>query len=208
MAIDDLYEATTYVRTAEGTMQFTFGYKMEAGTINAETLTKASLEFGQNRLDAYAAAVSVDVEVDKVEFRAVTNTDDIPGFVNFNNLEGAIVGDALPNSCAVVLGLLTNAPNAKHNGRMYLPGLAEGDQSKGDVSALAQTRMNTFGTKLELDLIVPLGETAEFTPVVISRFIDGAKRTPPIGFSLVSATARSTMKQQRRRGGKRFGLSG
>jgi hypothetical protein len=208
MAIGDLYVATTHVRTAEGVMQFSFGYLMEGGVIGSASLTVASLEFALNRLDAYALAVSADVEVDKVEFRCITNTTDIPGGVNFNNIEGALVGEALPNSAAACLSLKTTAPNSKHNGRMFLPGVREIDQIDGTIDAAELTLLNAFGTKLELDLALPGPETADFTPVVISRFLDGAKRTPPVGFNLLSAIARPVTKQQRRRGGRRFGLSG
>lgn len=208
MAVGDLYVATTHVRTAEKVMQFSFGYLMEAGLITATTLIRACLDFGTDRLDKYVLAVSADVEVDKVEFRAITNTDDIPGYINFNNLEGLLVGEACPNSVAAVLSLTTNAPNSKHNGRMYLPGIREIDQTNGTISGAEITLLNTFGTTLELDLIVSGGESAEFTPVVISRVLDGTPRVPPVGFSLVSAIARPSTKQQRKRGGNRFGLAG
>jgi len=207
MAIGDLYECTTHLRTAEGVMQFTFGYLMESGIVLATTTQAASLEFGLNRLDAYIAAVSSDIEIDKVEFAAVTNFADITGFTNFNNLEGLLAGPALPNSSAAVLSLTTTAPNSKHNGRMYLPGVVESDQTDGTLLAAVVTALNTFGTKLELDLILPGPESAEFTPVVISRFVGGAKRVPPVGFNLVSAIVRPNLKQQRKRGGRRFGLA-
>lgn len=207
MAIGDLYEITTHVRTAEGVMQFTFGYLMEAGVLNPTSLIRGALKFGQVKLDKYVLAVSDDVEVDKVEMRAVTNVNDIPGFVNFNNLEGVLIGQAVPNNSAAVVHLLTNAPNSKHNGRMYIPGLREVDQQDGTIEAGEITLLNAFGSVLTLDLIPDGGETAEFAPVVISRFVGGVKRTPPIGHHLVSATARGAMKQQRRRGGRRFGLS-
>ena len=208
MAVNDLYVCTTFCRTAEGVMQFTFGYKMDAGVIGAGTLRLASLEFALNRLDALMLAISSDVEVDKVAFHSVTNFDDIPGFVNFNNIEGALGGESVPNSSNAVISLKTNAPNAKHNGRMYIPGVVETDQDEGTLKAAVKTALNVFGTKLELDLVLAGPETAEFTPVVISRIVDGAPRVPPVGFSLVSALVRPNMKQQRKRGGRRFGLSG
>ena len=207
MAIGDLYVATTHVRTAEGEMQFSFGYLMEAGGINVETLPVACLKFQQVMLDKYVLAVSANIEVDKVEFRAITNNVDIPGFVNFNNLVGALAGEAVPNSSAAVLSLLSNAPNAKHNGRMFLPGVREIDQTDGTIDAPEITLLNTFGSALTLDLILGGGQTAEFTPVVISRILNGVPRVPPVPFTLVSAIARPSMKQQRRRGGHRFGLS-
>lgn len=207
MAIGDLYIARTHVRTAEGVMQFSFGYLMDAGTYTAVTGVKAALHFAQTKLDKYVLAVSDQVEVDKVHFDCVTNFVDIPGFVNFDNLEGALVGDALPNSSAAVLKLVTTAPNSKHNGRMYIPGVREGDADDGVLDAPTQALINTFGTVLELDLAAIPTETAEFTPVVISRFLDGIKRVPPLGFNLLSAVVDPNMKQQRRRGGRRFGLA-
>jgi hypothetical protein len=207
MAIGDLYEATTHVRTAEGEMQFSFGYLMEAGVIGPQSLDQACTDFAAVRLNTYVLAVSDNIEVDKVEFKAITNNVDIPGFVNFNNLEGLLVGAAVPNNSAAVLSLLTTAPNSKHNGRMYIPGLREIDQQDGSIDVAALILLNVFGTTLELDLLLGGAETAEFTPVVISRILDGVKRTPPVGHNLVSAIARTTTKQQRRRGGRRFGLS-
>lgn len=207
MAVNDLYVCTTFCRTAEGVMQFTYGYKMESGVIGPATLRVASLEFALNRLNKLMLAISSDVEVDKVSFHAVTNNDDIPGQINFNNIEGALGGEAVPNNSSAVLSLKTNAPNAKHNGRMYLPGVVETDQVEGTLQGAVVTALNLFGTTLELDLVLPGPETAEFTPVVISRFVDDAPRVPPVGFTLVSALVRPNMKQQRKRGGRRFGLS-
>lgn len=208
MAINDLYEITTHVRTAEGVMQFSYGYEMEAGVVNPETLPQACLKFSQIMLDKFVLAVSSDLEVDKVEMRAITNVADVPGGVNFNNLEGTLGGEAVPNSSAVVMHILTNAPNARHNGRLYLPGLVETDHGDGIIKQAALDLLQDFGNALLLDLILDSPETAEFTPVVISRFDDKIKRVPPIGHTVVSVIPRPNMKQQRRRGGRRFGLSG
>lgn len=207
MAIGDLYEMTTHVRTAEGEMQFSVGYKMEVGTINATTLIKTALFFAQNRLNSYVAAVSDDIEVDKVTLNNVSTQSEIAGFVNFNNLEGTLVGEAVPNNAAPVLSILTNAPNAKHNGRIFLPGLREQDQQDGIIQAGPLVLVNAFGTALLLDIATVPGETIELTPVVISRVLDGAPRVAPVGFLYVSCAADNVMKQQRRRGGNRFGLS-
>ncbi len=207
MAVNDLYVCTTFCRTAEGVMQFTFGYKMDSGVIGPDTLRLASLEFATTRLDVLMLAISSDVEIDKVQFHSITNFVDIPGSVNFNNIEGALAGEAVPNNSCAVLSLKTNAPNAKHNGRIYIPGVVETDQEEGTLKAAVVTAINLFGTKLELDLVLAGPETAEFTPQVISRYVDEVKRVPPVGFSLVSALVRPNMKQQRKRGGRRFGLS-
>lgn len=208
MAVDDLYLVTTQVRTAEGVMSFHFGYKMDAGLIGANTLGALALFFAQNRLDKYVLACSTDIEVDYVEARAVTNDDDLPGAVNFNNLEGVLLGESLPNNSAAVISLKTNAPNAKHNGRMYLPGTPEDQHDDGVLIAGQVTLWAAFATVLELDIATIPGESAEFTPVVISRVLNGAPRVPPVGFTLVSGIVRPNLKQQRRRGGNRRGLSG
>jgi hypothetical protein len=207
MAIGDLYEMVTYVRTAERPMQFTFGYRMEAGTINPDSMPKAALKFSQDMLDTYILCCATGLEVDKVEMRPVTNTTDLIGGILFNNKVGTLIGDPLPNSSNPVIHLLTNAPNSKHNGRMFVPGCPEEANEDGDVSVVQQALLNTFGTGLLLDLIPDFGETAEYTPVVISRYLAGVKRTPPIGHTLVSAIARPFFRQQRKRGGKRLGLS-
>ena len=184
MAVNDLYQVTTQVRTAEGIMSFHFGYLMEAGLIGPSTLNALAFFFATNRLDKYVLACSTDIEVDNVEARAITNDDDIPGSGNLNNLEGVLLGESLPNNSAAVISLKTTAPNAKHNGRMYLPGTPEDVQNDGVLQAGQITLWQAFATVLELDIVGMPGESAEFTPVVISRFLNGVKRTPPVGFNL------------------------
>ena len=207
MAIDDLYVVTTSVRTAESVMSFQFAYLMELGTVGPATLTALATKFVEDKLDLYALACSDQLEVDQCRVDVITNGDDLPGFVNLNNLEGALTGQMLPNSSAAVASLITTAPNSKHNGRMYLPGCTEGNQADGIMTGGQVTLWNTFTTALLLDIVLDSPEDAEFTPVVVSRVLDGVPRATPVGFNLLSSTVGEALRQQRRRGGKRFGLA-
>lgn len=207
MAVGDFYLLTTHVRTAEGEMQFSFAYRQSTGTIGNNTLENVASFYRTNRLDKYILAVSEDIEVDKVVCRQVTSFTNPPGFVNLNNVEGTLIGEALPNNSAAVLKILTVAPNAKHNGRLFIPGIRELDHTSGVLAAGEITLLNDFGTILLAKLQSIPAETAEFIPIVISRFLDGVKRTPPVSFDLISIIADPNLKQQRKRGGDRFGLS-
>ena len=56
-------------------------------------------------------------------------------------------------------------------------------------------------------LVLAGPQTAEFSPVVISREVDGAPRVPPVGFLVGEWTPRTKVRQQRRRKTACFGLS-
>ncbi len=207
MAIDDLYRLKTQVRTAEGVMSFHMDYEMIDGVTTTQSLTLLCTDFINNKLDLYVLACSDDIEVDQCRCDALTNQVELPGFVNLNNKEGVLLGESLPNNSAAVMKLITTAPNAKHNGRIFLPGTPEDTQADGTMTTGQQTLWNTFGTALLLDISLAGPEDAVFSPRVVSFILNGAPRAAPVGFAILSATTSNRLRQQRRRGGRRQGLS-
>ncbi|GAH74485.1 unnamed protein product, partial [marine sediment metagenome] len=99
------------------------------------------------------------------------------------------------------------ALNSKNNGRIYLAGIAEDSQTDGTIIPLEVTNIQDFADALVLpiDILQPGGE--KFTPVVISRYLDGVLRVPPIGYGLDYCTAKPSIRQQRRRTTGRCGIS-
>lgn len=62
-------------------------------------------------------------------------------------------GDPVPYTCAVVVSLRTNYAGRSYRGRMYLPGLTEGQSAGGRVG---QTQVNAWQTVFE-DLLANCG---------------------------------------------------
>ena len=207
MAVDDLYGMTVQIRTPGNTTQVGLGFKMTDGTIGNDTLEAACAQWVTDVLPTLLLMLAADTSVKRVEMCPLTEPNEIPGCVDLTGQVGAVLGDALPSNMAAVMHLGTDAPNAKHNGRIYVSGVSEEGTVEGTLIAAQQTLNGNFALLLN-DLLLPSApEDAEFTPVVISRIVDGVPRVPIVGFDILAAVARPIIRQQRRRKTRSFGFS-
>jgi len=207
VAADDLYYLTVQIRTLGNVTQIGFGYKQTTGSNGPNTLQAGAANWVSQSLPTLLLMLSEQVRVQRVEMVPVTEPLDVPGCVDLVAQDGAVIGEALPSAMAAVISLPTDAPNAKHNGRIYISGVIEGGSDEGTLTAGQQTLNNAFAAKLNDTLIAAVPETAEWVPVVISRFVAGVPRVPPVGFIIGEAIARPIIRQQRRRKTRSFGLS-
>lgn len=207
MAVDDLYVLTISYFLPESNVTISLGYKQTAGINNSDTLQSAVEFWDFNVLPLFQDILSVDVEVDQVRLDPVTKNDEIPGFENLIGKFGTVTGDSLPAGGAGVITWITDAPNAKHNGRSYIAGISEADVVDGQIGAPQFGRMVLFGGGYQNTLQTSLPQDAEFEAVTISRVLNGAPRIPPVGFLVQSAAVRSPFFSQSRRITKRLGTS-
>ena len=207
MAVNDLYELRVYYHLPAAPVTISFSYKQTAGSNDNLTLQSAVDFFVVNMLPPLLAALAADVFVDQIRMDQVSVGNELPAFTNLVGSPGTVVGEALPAGGAAVISWVTDAPNAKHNGRFYLAGVSEDEVNAGNISVAQLTLMNTLAVQLQATLATSLPQDAEFELITISRVLDGVPRVPPVGFLVESHVTRLPFFSQRRRITSQLGLS-
>lgn len=207
MAIGDLYVLRVNYHLPDAEVSIGLGYKQSAGTNDKDTLQSAVDFWVANSLTIFRNCLAADVEVDQVRMDQVEPGNELPGFDNLVGLPGTVAGQALPSGSASVISWVTDAPNSKHNGRIYIAGVSENEVDNGLISA-AQIALNVLlSNELQTDLLTSSPQDAVFVPNTISRVLNGAPRVPPVGFEILSGVIRLPMFSQRRRITSRLGTS-
>lgn len=207
MAVNDLYELTVYLSSSASAASLVFGYRQNTGTNDADTLQSAVEFWAANDALVLAACLSTQVRIDEVKMVGITALGEIEGIQHNVPVFGTRTGSSLPFTSAAVITKVTNAPNARHNGRVFIPGVSEDDTVDGTIVAALIALLVIFGDQMEVELQTSLPQTARFEPVTISRTINGVPRVPIVGFDVISTTPRPTMHQQRRRLTRRRGTT-
>ncbi len=207
MAIGDLYELRISYHSESSLYSNGFGYIQLVGTNDNLTLQSAVDFWVANMLPSFLDMLSVEVEVDQVRMDQVSAGDELPAFTNLVGSPGTVAGANLPGGAAAVISLVTNAPNAKHNGRVYIGGISEDEVNAGNISVAQLGFMNAFLFVQVNDLLTSLPQDAGFQWATISRVLNKAPRVPPVGFLVQSTVARLPFYSQRRRITKRLGIS-
>lgn len=205
MAVGDLYTLRVYYALPDSPMTIGLGYVQTGGVNDKDTLQSAVEFWVANFAAAFEAVLSVDADFDQVRMDQVSVGNEIPGIESLVGIPGTRLGTSLPASVAAVISWVTDAPNAKHNGRFYIGGISEADQVNGLLSVAILALLNTLSTTLQSTLLTSLPQTATFELATISRVLDGAPRVPPVGFLVESGVIRQPVHQQRRRVTKRRG---
>ncbi len=205
--IGDLYELRIRYHLPDANASVGLGYQQTAGGNDNLTMQSALDFFNTNFLPFFRDCLAADVSIDQLRMDQVSVGDELPGLINFTGTAGGLGAQALPGGGASVISWVTDAPNAKHNGRMYIGGVAESEVNAGNISAALLFAMNDFATEVQNTLATSLPQDAEFELSTISRILNGVPRVPPVGFLVESHVARLPYFSQRRRITKTVGLS-
>lgn len=207
MADGDLYSLTVHLLNEDQPVSFSMGYEQDGGTYGIETGLAVCVKFTADYLPKLLLCLTDDVTVDQLFFNPIGISTELAGFANLSGAVGGILGEPLPSNMAALVHLPTVAPNSKHNGRIYLPGIPEASIVGGVISVAQLALIQTWATQMFVDIVPAAPEDATFKPIVISRFVGGVKRVPPIGFDILEPVAKNEVRQQRRRTTRRRGLS-
>jgi len=199
MALNDLYNLTIFLSGPASSGSIVLGYRQNGGSNGPNTLQSACEFFVANQALVLRTALSTECTLREVQMHQVSVGNEIPGIESTAGLVGTRVGNSLPWGAASVLTKITNAPNAKFNGRVFIPGISEDDVLDGIITSALATILIAVGVEILATVSTSLPETATFAPVVISRFLDGIPRVPPVAFDILNVRVRTTMNQQRRR---------
>lgn len=206
MAIGDFYQLTAHYSSLAGPVSFGQAYEQISGTNDGTTADNALAYWRFLLEDDLQALLSIEMTVNEYTWEPASGVNEIPGFMQPDSVSGLDTGSALPNNVACVISQLTDAPKAKCNGRIFVAGLSEDQMQDGLFNPAGVALVQTFADGLEDNLVVTGPPASEFKPVVISRFLDGSPRVPPVAYDVVSNTAKSEPRQQRRRTTKRHGI--
>jgi hypothetical protein len=206
VADEELYLMTVQIGVAGFETEFGLGFVQDGGTNGPDTMEATCQAWEAAVLPTLLLALSGGCRVHRIAMKPITNTNEVPGVVDLTGEDGAVLGDALPASMCAIIHMATVAPNAKHNGRLFISGVSEEAQVEGTLTGAQLTLMQNLADKLAIDVEPSAPETATFVPAVISRFVDGAKRTPPVGFLVTIPVAKADLRQQRLRKTPAFGF--
>ncbi len=200
MAINDLYTAVFQFEGAGSGFQTSFHYVQDAGTNDNQTLNALATSIAIAVEDDMKAILPIDIDFVGISVHQVTGSNEIPGFTRFQQPNaGTFGGSSLPLGGSAVFSWLTDAPNSKHNGRMYFGGVSKTASEEGELTAGYKTAAATAIASLLLDLDNIGVGNADFKAVTISRVLAGVPRVPPVGFLILSGAVDSFVKNQRRR---------
>jgi hypothetical protein len=184
-------------------------YRQLSGTNDENTMTDLATALAVILQAPFLAIMSNQISMTGITCFQVTGANETPGRTVFEQPNPGIqAAQALPGGAAGVLSITTDAPNSKFNGRMFVSGGPEDGQVEGDWTVGHMIGLNALGTALQ---VVPpaIGPgLAVFQPSVISRFLNGVPRVPPVGFDVISIAADDFVKNQRRRNTKFIGAGG
>lgn len=146
----------------------------------------------------WADAVSADVRFDSVYAWADEPGTALPYVDQLTGVVGTVTGESIPENLAAVLQLKQYETNSKANGRLLIAGLSNADcvDSLVSTAAIAGT-LADLATALMTTLTI--SGPKNFKLCALSRWVAGAKRTPPLGFEIAAVIPTRSLATQRRR---------
>lgn len=197
MAIGSLYQAIVNMHGFEKPWAMSFGFKQISGGNDAGTLESLASALSTRFDTLFRACLSFNHNVQSIEVREVTQGDEIPGVSPVIDQPGTVEELSLPNSNPALILWTTIAPNAKFNGKTYVSGCPITFVTNGVLESGGAAAYQAWADSMLDDVQLSGDQDADFTPVIISRYEDGEKRSVPIGYELELATVNPTVKNQR-----------
>lgn len=140
------------------------------------------------------------VRVMRVTARPLVPTDGVPYEANYDDtVLGTGGAEPLPPSIAMLIRLRTLSLDSRNNGHIYIAGVPENVWVDGTWEPGAFVPLvNIFMAFLETPFLGS-GGIATYTPCVVSRWLNGVPRVPPVTFDIDTAFLSGDISQQRRR---------
>lgn len=205
MAADDIYHLQVNLEAPSGYASFGMYYEEVVANDFVGTDTQAVAE----SWDAVAASPLIDILSDDWKYPSLTVRKMVLNPTEMYRLDnsiqvGTVTGPALPANNAMLLGLRQSLNPPKSDGRLFIPGVAEGVTNAGVLTAAFQTGLFlTFASAIAQQLQQVSAGSGRWNLGVISAKIRDA--APPAkdwegAFSAVtSITANPIIATQRRR---------
>lgn len=200
MAVNDLFTIEVRYLIDAKVCSSTFAYRTTFAEELVGIAASLSRAFQNDILPELLDVWTTDVQLMSVYALGINPKGLVPSEDQFEADFGTIVDDTYPNNRPYVIKQVTDAPNSKHNGRIYMSGFGHGNVT-AQILNLAFTTgpLQALIDVLVADIVDPDEITRIWAPVVVNRMVDAIKVDPPEFFKVVSITSNATIFSQRRR---------
>lgn len=140
MAADDIYQVSAHFENPSGSSSFRLYYQEEVVRSGIGTDTQVlSTTFDDKLTPVIRGLLSDDFEYVSVEVQKVSGTKEAKFRTDIVTKAGLRTGPSLPANNCILIGLSQGLFPARHNGRIFIPGPAEGDTLIGNLTSAFQT---------------------------------------------------------------------
>lgn len=170
MAADDIYELSAHFENPSGHASFRLYYQENVLRSGIGTDTQILAQSWDAAITpSLRAAISDDWLFTAIIARKVDVIPEAKFRVDLAAQAGLRLGPGLPANNCVLIGLSQTLFAQKSNGRVFLPGVAEGDTIVGNLSAAYQTGpLQTLVSALALELVEESAGTGRWSLGVVS----------------------------------------
>lgn len=213
MAADDIYEVSVHFENPSGNASFRLYYQEAIIRSGIGTDTQILAQSWDTALTpSLRAAISDDWLMSAIVCRKVDPVPEAKFRVDLPAQAGLRTGPGLPANNCLLIGLSQTLFSAKSNGRIFVPGIAEGDTTVGNLTAAYQTGpLLTLVNDLAQQLVEESAGTGRWDLGVVSAKIRDAAlpaKDWPGAFSPVgTVTGSPIIATQRRRATKVIGAA-
>lgn len=204
MAADDIYQVSVHFENPSGASSIRLYYQEDAVRSGIGTDTQIVAQtFDDKILPDLRAMIADDFLVTAIIAQKVSGDREAKYRLDVATQAGSRVGPSLPSNNCILIGLQQGLFSARHNGRIFIPGVAESDTVVGNLSAAFQTGpLLTFVQTLSAQLEEESGGTGRWNLGVINTLV--LNSSPPIkdwqsAFSGVTNTSGSPIIATQRR---------
>lgn len=140
MAQEDIYMISCFYENPSGASSFRLFYQEEAVRSGVGTDTQVLANTFDDKLTpSIRGMLSDDWLYTSIVCQKVSGDREAKWQTDIVTQVGLRVGPALPANNSILVGLSQGLFSAKHNGRIFIPGIAEGDTVIGNLTAAFQT---------------------------------------------------------------------
>jgi len=200
MAIGDVYLHQCKYNVAGSCVSINSAWEMTVGTDDATVAQQLANLLSAAMLLTLRPVIAPDCSLDcQVIHNLLPDTG--PSAVFINNCEaGSGSLGSMPQNNAGVIKFITDNPNAKHNGRMYVAGISELEVAAGLIDAtFAATELTTRATVFAVAIGPDASGDAVFKPVIVNRQAAGVPIVPPTVSDVLSFIVNNRIFSQKRR---------
>lgn len=179
--------------TMENVLNFTY----TGGAFGVTELQEMADTVGSWVFTYYAQEMSAAIYVSSIVAKSLDPSSPYEVFSDVATpFPGTVVGNVLPSNICALISLRTGTIGRAYRGRVYMPGLTEGDVTANSISP---TR--TLSIYDAFDALGPalIANAPNWHWVVVSRYLGGAPRVSGVTTEITSFAVSAEVKTQRRR---------
>lgn len=180
MAQDDIYQASFHFENPSGASSFRLYYQEEAVRSGIGTDTQVLSTTLDDKLTALIRnMMALEFLITAIVVHKVSGDKEAKFRTDITTQTGGRANPALPSNNCILIGLSQGLYPARHNGRIFIPGLSEDDTEVGNLVPAFQTGpLQNFVDELAIQLVEESAGTGRWNLGVINTSVLNA--SPPI----------------------------